>query len=1480
MSLVSFTSFLKVSLLLCGMTLSFFVHAQSTERTTHKVDSLKNLLSVQTDDTKKVALLNQIAAVLSREDSTKALYYADQAFQLATEIDDMDGLAKNYLTRGTIFYQHGDYDLANTYFRRSIELFQTNKDLINLSNAYVQLSNGLEKIGHLSEALTFIEKALQVGEELKNDRIIAQTSLAIGRIYNRLENYSKALEMFNLHKEIVQKTNDISALAVALNNLGDVYKNRQEYTRALEVIHQALAINLKIGNDFQTIYNYATLGEIHQKISKLDSAYYYAEKSLAVSLKINDPYEISYGYCDLGRVLNEMKEYKKALYYLNKAYNISTSIKASEVIELTVNNLQKVHRNLGNYDSAYYFLSIYLEKKQEIWNNESKKITSIIEYYDQQRHQIQQEQQRQTENYRRMRAKLIWLTAIIAIIALGFLSILQYRRYLQKRRSEEALRIQNQKIEAQNREIAEQKEKVEQALQNIQMLSDIGKQIISSLSIERIVETVYEYVIDLFKCDGFGIGIYNDVEKSIDFVAFIEKGEKLPFSRDYLDEDTKLSVWCYKNRAEIFINDFSKEYSNYISRTVIPEVGEQTESIIYIPLITSNHLVGVITVQDLEKNAFTENHLSLIRNIALYTAIAIENAEAYKKLEDSRASLEEKSIQIEKANQELIKQKNAVEEAYNDVKLLSKLGGEITANLDLIDIINTVHANINLLVDAELFSIGIYNPDTGKIDMPHTIERGQVMPFHSYSLDDENRLAVICFKKGIDILINDYFNEFNKFTPNINQPPKAVVGEIPESIIYSPLYGKGNIMGVITIQSFKKNAYTEYDLNIVRSLATYAAIALQNAEAFKKLAESNNALEKSYQNVRLLGEIGQTITSKLSVSDIIQTVYSNLNAVMDASVFWIGIHNPDRNSLLFEGGVEKGEIMPNFEIMLSDPGRLAAWCFNNQKELLINDFENEIGNYVQVTTLTVIGALPGSLIYVPLTTTNRKLGVLTVQSFQKSAYSDYHMNLIRNIAVYVEIALENALLYQNLEQQVIERTQEVVRQKDEIEKQKEQIELAFNNVKLLSEIGIKITGLLSTDKIIETVYENVNQLMDAVAFGIGIYQPEHKRIEFKGAMEWGKPLPVFYHYENDDSRYSIWCLKNKKEVFLNDAFTEYSRYVKRRALPVAGEDPESIIYLPLLSKDTAIGVITVQSMRKNAYTQYHLDILRNLAIYISIALENAKTYRQIEEQSVQLAKINSKVTASINYAKRIQKTILPQRSAMIKVFDDSFMLLKPRDIVSGDFFWFGQKGSMAYIAVADCTGHGVPGAIMSMIGSVLLNECINVRDLTEPDEVLNTLHISIRKALKQDSSDNRDGMDIALCAYNSSTRVIHYAGAHIPLLYLIEGENVLHTIKADKMAIGGLQQEERRTFTLHHLQLPRKKVSFYLITDGYQDQFGGKSQNNGVAQKYLAKRLYEKLVSIYHEPMIEQYRILEEEFNEWKGDEAQTDDVLVVGFKV
>jgi len=276
----------------------------------------------------------------------------------------------------------------------------------------------------------------------------------------------------------------------------------------------------------------------------------------------------------------------------------------------------------------------------------------------------------------------------------------------------------------------------------------------------------------------------------------------------------------------------------------------------------------------------------------------------------------------------------------------------------------------------------------------------------------------------------------------------------------------------------------------------------------------------------------------------------------------------------------------------------------------------------------------------------------------------------------------------------------------------------------------------------------------------------------------------------------------------------------------------------------------------------------------AIKRENKLLEEKVEERTQELAQKNKDITSSIQYAKRIQLAILPPLEQIYRHFPDSFVLYKPKDIVSGDFYWFGVKGGIKIIAAVDCTGHGVPGAFMSMIGHNLLNQIISENGIIQPDQILNALHNGVQAALKQGTNvvDTSDGMDVALCAIDTANNEIKYAGAYRPI-YVV-GENKFEKIEADKFPIGGSQLDVERKFKCHTIKY-QKGDAVYMSSDGYADQFGGVK-----GKKFMVKRFNDLLLSVYTKSMKEQEAILEKTFEEWRGEYQQVDDILVVGIKL
>lgn len=271
--------------------------------------------------------------------------------------------------------------------------------------------------------------------------------------------------------------------------------------------------------------------------------------------------------------------------------------------------------------------------------------------------------------------------------------------------------------------------------------------------------------------------------------------------------------------------------------------------------------------------------------------------------------------------------------------------------------------------------------------------------------------------------------------------------------------------------------------------------------------------------------------------------------------------------------------------------------------------------------------------------------------------------------------------------------------------------------------------------------------------------------------------------------------------------------------------------------------------------------------------------KEVIEQKAVIEHKNLEITDSIKYAKNIQEALLPAINGLQKDFPDSFVLYMPKDIVSGDFYWFNKREGKNYFAAVDCTGHGVPGAFMSIVGNSLLTEIISEQKVFQPAEILNNLHVGVKAALNQNKGEQerRDGMDLALCAINKETLVLEYAGANRPLwIYRADAADKAEIIKPDKFPIGGMEFdfEEKRRFTPQTVQL-KKGDCVYVFSDGYADQFGGPK-----GKKFMVANLQRALAEISGKPMKEQYDFLYKIFTEWRGAYEQVDDVLVIGVRV
>jgi serine phosphatase RsbU (regulator of sigma subunit) len=263
---------------------------------------------------------------------------------------------------------------------------------------------------------------------------------------------------------------------------------------------------------------------------------------------------------------------------------------------------------------------------------------------------------------------------------------------------------------------------------------------------------------------------------------------------------------------------------------------------------------------------------------------------------------------------------------------------------------------------------------------------------------------------------------------------------------------------------------------------------------------------------------------------------------------------------------------------------------------------------------------------------------------------------------------------------------------------------------------------------------------------------------------------------------------------------------------------------------------------------------------------------EISSKNELLAQKNKHITDSIAYASRIQEALLPPKELLEELLPEHFVLFKPRDIVSGDFYWLKQIGNFTVYAAADCTGHGVPGAFMSMLGISFLNELVTKSRFDSAGELLDRLRKKVKTSLRQTGKedDTKDGMDIALCVIDNDSMTLQYAGAYNPVYIIRDGE--LQEIKATRNPIGIYLKEV--SFQSNDFSL-RKGDVLYTFSDGYIDQFGGEDE-----RKFKARTFKDLLMEIHQKPMQEQEAILDKTIIEWQGKAEQTDDILVFGVRI
>jgi tetratricopeptide (TPR) repeat protein len=402
--------------------------------------------------------------------------------------------------------------------------------------------------------------------------------------------------------------------------------------------------------------------------------------------------------------------------------------------------------------------------------------------------------------------------------------------------------------------------------------------------------------------------------------------------------------------------------------------------------------------------------------------------------------------------------------------------------------------------------------------------------------------------------------------------------------------------------------------------------------------------------------------------------------------------------------------------------------------------------------------------------------------------------------------------------------------------------------------------IMEASQILAKVYDRQNQYQEA-------YKYQTQALAYKDSL-------------NNEER--------NKRVLRMQAYFEFNQQEKEKEqLKEDKNDMMRLQYITVGSFSLLVVVLGTfvyflwTNKRRNDVNNKQLAVQNEEITRQAVEIANQKTAIELQNHELQtahkkLSEANQELLDSIAYAHRIQKAVLPTHEEMLQALPTHFILYKPRNVVSGDFYWFSDKEKHSVMAVMDCTGHGIPGAFMSLIGNDILHEIVNLREILDPAGILTALKIRINAVLKQHTTKGRDGMDIGVCVIDhvpenpATPRYLYFEAAHLSLLYF--QDRVLKELEGSKIYIGGYDPDDtERSFSTKKLLLDKTTVC-YLFSDGFQDQFAENSK-----KKFTKKRLRNMLLDLHLLPTHIQGEILDETLEEWKGEGDQTDDIIVFG---
>jgi signal transduction histidine kinase len=612
---------------------------------TPAADSLKKLLVAHSAaDTTRVNLLNRLAMELRRPKPAQVDSLAEEALSLSEKLNYSKGKGEALSLKGMRFYDKLDYHSAYSAFEQGEKLLETAGDKNGLAFLLRIRASLYMDDGKYAPSLDDFLRGLKLAQEVGNVKFIVDIERSIGYLYNVLGEYAKAIPYQTDALKEAESIGYKIGMSGAYNAIGKTFKTQGNYPASLDAYTKGLRIDEELKDSAGISIDHGNIGDVYERMGDYSNAFshinvylnYYSPRP-----KVED--RTAWGEWVIGKAYTHSGDAKNGLYHATHSLELANKagwrLYLREITQLIAESAAK----LKQYDTAYKYEVLSSHYKDSLLSEETSRKTTMLEAsFQLDKKQSEIELQR-AEN-RKERAFLVMvLGGLVSVIVLA---VILLRNNRQKQKANVLLHKQKKEIDDKALELALQKDELQQSYSNVELLSEIGRKITSSLSIEKIIGTVYDNVNLLMDASVFGIGIYNDEFKRIDFPATYENGTPLPFYTNSIYDENRFAALSFLSGKEIVMGDLEKDYKNFLQQIPVPKAGRQAVSLIYLPLIGKEKNLGVLTVQSFEKNAYSDYHVFMLRNIAIYAAIALENADSFEKLNHTLNSLKKTQTQL------------------------------------------------------------------------------------------------------------------------------------------------------------------------------------------------------------------------------------------------------------------------------------------------------------------------------------------------------------------------------------------------------------------------------------------------------------------------------------------------------------------------------------------------------------------------------------------------------------------------------------------------------------------------------------------------------------------------------------------------------------------------------------------------------------------------------------------------------------------